>query len=160
MLSIGMTAMTSGDPPSGSRHDPTTLPPSLSTRVTTSRISADEASKRQSNASSPFVFGVALRDARLRLAAGFAGIDPFRINHRTPVTSSTAHTPECRAGSRVSPFFLSEEPPFLLWMQPPALDFQAPRRAWNPSKSVLPDSDKDPRSSQRIQCFSSSLEET
>src|SRR5262245_13180939 len=86
MLSIGMMAITSGDPPSGSRQVPTIVPPSRSTRVTTSRTSADEASKRQSNGSSPFVFGVALRDARLRLAGGFAGIEPlpsklFRNDH-------------------------------------------------------------------------------
>jgi hypothetical protein len=74
MLSIGTIAMVRGVPPSGSRNDPTMVPPTLLTRVTTSRMAADDSSKRDSAASNPIVFGFALRDARLRLAAGFAGM--------------------------------------------------------------------------------------
>src|SRR6185503_15979959 len=74
MLSMGRIPITNGDPPKGSRQQPTTVPCSFSIRETTSRRSADELSRRQSEASNPFVFGVALRDARLRLAAGFVGM--------------------------------------------------------------------------------------
>src|ERR1700758_596347 len=71
---MGSTAIASGDPPSGSLQDPTIVPPSFSTRVTTCRMGSAEISSLQSSASRPFVFGLALRDARLRFAAAFEGI--------------------------------------------------------------------------------------
>src|SRR5262245_55312913 len=75
MLSMGTIAMTSGDPPKGSRQAPTTMPFSASTRVTTSRMSADDASSPHCDASKPFVFGFAFRTARLRLAGALVGMN-------------------------------------------------------------------------------------
>src|SRR3989442_11090712 len=80
MESMGSTAIASGEPPNGSLHDPTIVPPCFSTRVTTSRMGSAEISSLQSSASSPLVFGFALRDARF--AAVFEGIPLSLIQYR------------------------------------------------------------------------------
>src|SRR5437762_7765275 len=82
MESMGSTAIASGEPPKGSLHDPTIVPPCFWTRVTTSRMGSAEISSLQSSASSPLVFGFALRDARLRFAAVFEGIPLSLIQYR------------------------------------------------------------------------------
>src|SRR2546426_2794154 len=58
--------------------------PCFWTRVTTSRRGSAEISSLQSSASSPLVFGFALRDARLRFVAVFGGIHVFYAPHRPP----------------------------------------------------------------------------
>ena len=52
--------------------------------MTTSRRGSAEISSLQSSASSPLVFGFALRDARLRFVAVFGGIHVFYAPHRPP----------------------------------------------------------------------------
>src|SRR5207245_1028734 len=59
-------------------------PPCFWTRLTTSRMGSAEISSLQASASSPLVFGFALRDARLRFAAVFGGIPIFYAPHRPP----------------------------------------------------------------------------
>src|SRR5262245_51063316 len=71
---MGRMAIVNGVPPNGSRQDPTTIPPSFSTRVTTSRSAGAEASTLQPMASRPLDFGVALRDARFLRTVVFGGM--------------------------------------------------------------------------------------
>jgi len=59
--------------------------------VTTSRMGSAEISSLQSSASSPFVFGFALRDARLRFAAVFGGIDVFYSLRRPEAAGYSFH---------------------------------------------------------------------
>src|SRR5947207_2804967 len=71
---MGRIAMVNGVPPSGSRQDPTTMPPSFSTRATTSRSAGAELSTLHPATSRPFDLGVALRNARFFRTVVFGGM--------------------------------------------------------------------------------------